>query len=57
MDPRAPSAFTAQETARPANPVHLHLFGPLPDFFLLGPGFTLLVSATLSLAMRWSPTG
>lgn len=28
-------------------PKPLHLFGPLPDFFLLGPGFTLLVSATL----------
>ena len=55
MDPLAPSPpRTGQEgEERPGPhlplPPHapLHLFGPLPDFFLLGPGFTLLVSATL----------
>src|SRR5688500_14871076 len=43
IDPRAASERADQVTARPG----LHLLGPVPDFIVLGPGFTLLVSGVL----------
>ncbi|MBC8133099.1 MAG: hypothetical protein H7X95_08975, partial [Deltaproteobacteria bacterium] len=43
LDPRASAGGVDAAGARPS----LYLFGGAPDFFLLGPGFTLLVSGVL----------